>query len=70
MISITLEEDLLDGVGQFIASRNEPPRGKMTYDDAVNVIIRDWLMGQGYIPLPDDDDSITQALKAARVPGG
>lgn len=69
MISITLEEDLLDGVGQFIASRNEPPRGKMTYDDAVNVIIRDWLMGQGYIPLPDDD-SITQALKAARVPGG
>lgn len=40
----------------------------MTYDDAVNVIVRDWLMGQGYMPLPDDDDSIIPAPDAAKVP--
>ena len=40
---------------------------KMTYDNAVNVIVRDWLMGQGYIPLPDDA-GITPALEAAKVP--
>ncbi|UXN68058.1 hypothetical protein N8A98_00635 (plasmid) [Devosia neptuniae] len=68
MTSVELDEDLLDGVERFIADRNEPPRGKMTYEDAVNVIVRDWLMGQGYVPLPDDDDSITSALDAAKVP--
>jgi len=67
MTSVKLEEELLDGVEQFIADRDEPPRGKMTYDDAINVIVRDWLMGQGYIPLPDDAE-ITPALEAAKVP--
>lgn len=68
MTSIELEEELLKGVDQFIADRDEPPRGKMTYDDAVNVIVRDWLMAQGYIPLPNDPDKITPALEAAKVP--
>jgi hypothetical protein len=64
MTSVKLDEELLDGVEQFI----EPPTGKMTYEDAVNVIVRDWLMGQGYISLPDDPDEITPALEAARIP--
>jgi len=68
MTSIKLEEELLDGVEQFIADRDSPPRGKMTYADAVNVIVRDWLMGQGYVPLPGDPGEITPALEAARVP--
>jgi hypothetical protein len=40
----------------------------MSYDEAINVIVLDWLMGQSYIPLPDDPDGITPALQAARVP--
>ena len=68
MTSVKLEEELLDGIEQFIADRNEPPRGRMTYDDAINVIIRDWLMGQGYLFLPGDPGSITPALEAAKVP--
>lgn len=68
MISVKLEEALLDGIEQFIADRNEPPRGKMTHEDAVNVIVRDWLMGQGYLDLPEDPDGITRALRAAKVP--
>ena len=67
MMSVTLDEALLDGLEQFIADRNEPPRGKMTHEDAVNVIVRDWLMGQGYLSLPDDPDFTTPALDAARV---
>ena len=68
MTSVRMEEELLDGIEQFIADRDEPPRGKMTYEDAVNVIVRDWLTGQGYMALPDDGDQITPALEAARVP--
>jgi hypothetical protein len=68
MTGITLEEELLDGLEQFIADRNEAPRGKMTLDDAVNVIVRDWLMSQGYLPLPGSAGDITPALEAAAVP--
>lgn len=68
MISVKLEEELLDGVEQFIADRDESPAGKMTHEDAVNVIVRDWLMGQGYISVQDDPDSVTTAFEAARVP--
>ena len=68
MTSVNLDEELLDGVEQCIADRNEPPTGKMTYEDAVNVVVRDWLMGQGYISLPDGPDEITPALEAARMP--
>jgi hypothetical protein len=68
MVSVRLEEELLDGVEQFIADRDDPPRGKMTYVDAVNVIVRDWLMAQGYLPMPGDTEAITTALDAANIP--
>jgi hypothetical protein len=68
MTSVKLDEDLLDGIEQFIADRDEAPRGKMTYADAINVIVRDWLMGQGYLELPGDPDGVVPALEAARVP--
>lgn len=68
MISVKMEDELLDGIEQFIADRDQPPRGKMTHEDAVNVMVRDWLMGQGYLSLPDDPNSITPALDAGRVP--
>lgn len=70
MMSIKLEEELLDGLEQFIAARDEPPRGRMSHEDAVNVIVRDWLMGQGFVPLPGDPDEIVPALDAADVPQG
>ncbi|MET3925912.1 hypothetical protein [Devosia sp. 2618] len=69
MTSVRLDEDLLNGIENFIADRNDPPLGKMSLEDAVNVILGDWLMGQGYVPLPDDpDETITPALEAARIP--
>ena len=68
MMTVHIDDELLDGLEQFIDDRNEPPRGKMTHEDAINVVVRDWLMGQGYVPLPNDPDSITPALTAARAP--
>lgn len=68
MTSAHLDEELLDAIEQFIADRDAPPHGKMTHEDAVNVIVRDWLMGQGYMPFPDDPDAILTALEAAKVP--
>lgn len=68
MTAITLEDDLLPGLEAFIVNRDEPPRGRMSHDDAVNVIVRDWLMAQGYVQLPDDPSGTTPALDAAMVP--
>ena len=69
MTTVKLNDDLLDGLENFIADRDAPPRGKMSYDDAINVIVRDWLMGQGYVPLPEaPEDTIVPSLDAARVP--
>ena len=51
-----------------VDDRNEPPRGRMTYDDAVNVIVWDWLMGQGCVLLLDDDGSITPTQRTGMSP--
>ena len=69
-LQVLIESELSAGLDAFINQRDEPPRGRMTYHDAVNVIVRDWLMGQGFMPLPDDPDEITTALDAAQVPKG
>lgn len=68
MITVKLGDDLLDGIENFIADGGQPPRGKMSYEDAVNIAVRDWLMSQGYLALPDDPDTIVPALDAAEVP--
>src|SRR5690554_6244916 len=66
--SIVIEDDLLAALERFISHRDEPPRGRMTRTDAINVILRDWLVGQGYLELPPDQGAITNALEAAKVP--
>lgn len=68
MAKLELENKLVDGLDRFIEDRDRPPRGHMTRDEAISVIVRDWLMSQGYIPLPDDPNPITPALQAAEVP--
>lgn len=68
MIRVEIEDGLLDGLDQFIADRDQPPRDRMSYADAVNVIVTDWLMAQGYLALLDDASPIVPALQAADVP--
>lgn len=68
MAKLEVDEALLEGLDRLIEERDRPPRGHMTRDVAVSVIVRDWLMSQGYVPLPNDPDTITTALDAAEVP--
>jgi hypothetical protein len=70
MTSVQIDERLVDGIARFVAERDRPPYGRMTTEQAVNSIVKDWLMGQGYIPLPNDPDRIIPALEAAQVPKG
>lgn len=69
MTSVKLDEELLDGIENFIADHDASPRDKMTFDDAVNTMLRDWLMGQGYLAIRGDEEvEVVTALDAAEVP--
>lgn len=68
MVKLELDDALLEGLDRFIEDRDRPPRGHMVRDEALSVIVRDWLMSQGYFPLPDDPNPITPAFQAAEVP--
>lgn len=65
---VELDSDMRQALEDFIAERDEPPGGRMSASQAVNVIMRDWLTGQGYLALPGDDEEIVHALDAAEVP--
>jgi len=64
----SLDLELKAGLDRFITARDEPPQGRMSTEDAINVIVRDWLMGQGYLPLPGERTPVKPALNAARTP--
>lgn len=68
MTGFTLDRALREGLERFIADRDRPPATRMSEEQAINVIVGDWLMGQGYMPFPDDEQGITTALEAADVP--
>jgi len=65
---IALDVELTAALQKFIEHRDVPPSPRMTDNDAVNVIVRDWLTGQGFLELPEAADDVTPALEAARVP--
>lgn len=50
-----LTPDLEIGIGKFIDDRDLPPEPRLTLDAALQVIVRDWLQAQGFLPLPDGD---------------
>lgn len=68
MTPVRLDEDLQAALARFIRDRNVPPQGEMSPEAAINVIVGDWLMAQGYLPLPNQQDAILPALDAADVP--
>lgn len=55
-----LPRELLAGVDAFIKDRDEPPTPHLTRDEAVAVIVRDWLQSQGYIALPASADETSE----------
>ena len=69
MTSIKIDDEMMDGIENFIADRDESPRGKMSLDDAVYVMIKDWLMSQGYISISDEPAFDVPAKVANRGSG-
>lgn len=66
--TIRLDTELLGGLERF--RRQQSDGGiALSREDAANVILRDWLQGQGYLPIPGDKKHTTAAA-AAKVPGG
>ena len=53
-MSITVDAELLAGVDKFIEDRDERPSGRITRNQAVVMVIRDWLQAQGYLALEND----------------
>lgn len=49
-VASRLPRDLLDGIDRFTAEETDKP-GRA---EAVRRIIRDWLMGHGYLPVEDE----------------
>jgi hypothetical protein len=47
-----LSPELIEGIDKYIEAADEPPNPRLTRNEAVIIIVRDWLMAQGYIPLP------------------
>jgi hypothetical protein len=67
MASVVLDAELLDGLARFMADRTEPPGAVTDVETAANVIIRDWLQGQVYMPLAAEENEIIPALTASGV---
>ena len=64
---IWLTAELEAGLEKFIEDRDVAPNPRLTRDEALQTIVRDWLQGQGFVPLPDGD-RVVPVAQASRVP--
>ena len=44
--------DTLAALDRFIAKSDVPPSPRLSRESAIEVVVRDWLMGQGYLAIP------------------
>ncbi len=59
--------ELLAGLDRFIDEQDVPPNPRLSRDEAVAVIVRDWLQAQGYLALPDGDQ-VVPVSEASELP--
>ena len=62
-----LTPELLTGIDRLIDDRDVPPTPRLGREEALQMIVRDWLQGQGYVALPDGE-SVIPVAAASRVP--
>ncbi len=48
-----LSPELTIGVDRLVENLDVPPNPRLSREQALQMIVRDWLQGQGYVPLPD-----------------
>jgi hypothetical protein len=63
------------GLERFIEASDKPPTPRMGREEAVELIVRDWLQSQGFVPFPDGSTSApvpathASALRDGQKPG-
>jgi hypothetical protein len=62
-----LTPELLTGIDRLIDARDVPPARRLSREEAIQMIVRDWLQGQGYVALPDGE-TVVPVIAASRVP--
>ncbi|RYG94768.1 MAG: hypothetical protein EON57_17780 [Alphaproteobacteria bacterium] len=63
----SLPVELRVGIDRFIDEQDIPPNPRLSREDALVVIVRDWLQAQGYVALPDGD-SVVPVSVASETP--
>lgn len=61
-----LTPELIAGINKLIADQDVPPNPRLTQDEALLMIVRDWLQGQGYVAMPDGKRVVPVAV-ASRI---
>lgn len=51
-LNLRVQRDALNGIDAFAAEQEDKP----SRTEAVRRILRDWLIGNGYMPLPPDKE--------------
>jgi len=65
-MSSWLTSELLSGIDRLIADRDTPPTPRLSREEALQMIVRDWLQGQGYVALPDGE-TVVRVSAASKV---
>jgi hypothetical protein len=60
-----LDAATLAALDRFIDKSDEPPTPRLSREEAVNVVVQDWLMAQGYMPIPQEPGETVETNEAA-----
>ena len=60
-----LDAATLAALDRFIDKSDEPPAPRLSRQEAINVVVQDWLMGQGFMPIPQEPGAGVETNEAA-----
>ena len=55
----------LAALDRFIDKADEPPTPRLSREEAISVVVQDWLMGQGFMPIPQEPGGAVETNEAA-----
>lgn len=60
-----LDAATLAALDRFIDKADEPPAARLSRPEAISVVVQDWLMGQGFMPIPQEPGHGIETNEAA-----
>lgn len=61
-----LTAELLSGIDRLIDDQDVPPNPRLSREEALQMIVGDWLQGQGYVAMPDGK-KVVPVTAASRI---